>query len=382
MTMAPSARVLLVKSDDESAHEVVAAVEERLRARLTTIDFKDVADTLKNDMSDIVIADISKLGSDEHAMLSTIRAIAPDTPLVVTSGELEADAVRGMLKYNLDDWLRKPLDREEFATAITNAIRARKTGGNRVHAVISTVGGAGATTLAVSMADIASTEMFRKKRPSIALFDLDFSTGNCSYVLNMVNGFNLGSVAAAPRRIDSEFISVIQQKHEHGFYLYSFKRPELATDMNGYELVLRMLDAVSNEHDHTFLDVPYYETEWKEDVLSAVNTVTLVTELNLPALKHTLDVIQRLKGLRGKDFPMTVVINKKTSSLFGGRIGKRKLKELFEDTPFVFLPLDADLFGESLDRGVTPSEVSKRAKFLKSLQKYMASIQLEPEMAK
>jgi len=199
-------------------------------------------------------------------------------------------------------------------------------------------------------------------------------------VLNMVNRFNLGSVIETPQRIDSEFIRTIQQQHKRGFYLYSFKRPEMNTDLNGYELVLRLLDSVSLEHGQTFLDVPYYETEWKEDVLAAVNTCTLITELNLPAIKHTIDMIERIRGLRGEAFPVRIIINKRVSSLFGQRISKRKLRELFDGVPFYFLPLDTNLIGEAVDRGLLPSEISSRNSFIKSLTKYLKTIELMPEI--
>ncbi|MBD3666212.1 hypothetical protein H9Q16_19940 [Sulfitobacter sp. TSTF-M16] len=331
--------------------------------------------------ADVIVVDFDEMGEDELQIFAEVRAKAPETPLILVSEELTPDAMRQLFKYNVQDWLRKPIDDEGLLSAIRSTVRSSRTTTNQVNAVISCVGGAGATTLAINMADIASRRL-AKKDPNIALVDLDFSTGNCSYVLNMVSTFNLGSVASAPRRVDSEFVSVIQQQHDSGFYLYSFKRPDLNTELNGYELILRLLDVVSLEHTTLFLDIPYYATEWRNDVLSAVNTVTLVSEVNLPAIKHTLDQIEQIKELRGEDFPIHVVFNKHSGRLFGQRISSRRIKELLEDTPFTYLPADHSLIGEATDRGVLPSDISTRAQFLKKLTGYMKSANMMGAPAK
>ena len=110
------------------------------------------------------------------------------------------------------------------------------------------------------------------------------------------------------------------------------------------------------------------------DVLSGVNTVTIVCEMNLPSIKHTMDLLETIRELPGAKKPVTVLINKRKRSLFGGdRIPKAKLKQLFGDTPFDFLPDEHDLMAEAMDRGVTLSDVNSSSKFLKAVTKYATS---------
>ncbi|MBJ3763653.1 hypothetical protein ILP92_12925 [Maribius pontilimi] len=374
MTPNPMSRILLVSGNDATNEEIEALVEASPRIMVFPIEVSALKTNLTPEAGDLVIVNVSALTEAEIELLSDVRAAVPHMPLIVSSPALTADETRRLFKFNVHDWMPKPVDGKDLIESIFKGVRFRKTYNNRVHAVVSSVGGVGATTLAVSMADIAAQRMFKKR--SVALFDLDFSLGDCSYAINMINGYNLASVAAAPHRVDAEFIRVIQKQHENGFAVYSFKRPELNSEINGYELVLRLLDAVTIEHDQTFVDIPYYETEWKDDVLSAVNTCTLVTELNMSALKHTVDLIDRIRELRGKDFALQVVVNKYESRLFGQRIGKSRLKELFGDVPFTYLPLASAQIGEAVDRGVPPSEVAHRSRFLNALQKYMKSMEL------
>ena len=371
----PMPQVLLISGEGADNAEIEALIENSPRLLISPLKRSDVKNGLKSENGDILIVNVMRLSEAEIELLSDIRAMIPDMPMIVSSPQLTAEETRRLFKFNIHDWLPKPVSAQDMLDSIFRGIRSRKVYNNRVHAVVSMVGGAGATTIAISMADIAATKLFKKK--SVALFDLDFSLGNCSFALNNRNTFNLASGAATPRRVDAEFIRVIQQKHSHGFYLYSFKRPELNSEVNGYELVLRMLDAVSVEHDQTFLDIPYYETEWKDDVLTAVNTCTLVTELNLPALKHTIDMIDRVRALRGASFPVRVLINKWETHLFGQRISRKQVTELFGDVPFFYVPLAKSQIGEAVDRGVPPSDIDQRSKFLRVLSKYMMSLELE-----
>jgi pilus assembly protein CpaE len=329
---------------------------------------------------EIVVLDIASVGPSELESLAAIRVAYGDIPVIVVSEALDDAQVRKLLKQKVHDWLKKPLVHGDFLATLQSAIRSAKQSHNLVHAVISASGGAGATTVAIALADMLAKRT-AKSGGNVGLFDLDFSTGSCGMALNLLSPVNLDSVLSAPSRIDGEFANLIQQRHPHGFHVYSFKRREVVTHLNCYELVLRMLDVVTMEHSHTILDIPYYETDWRQDVLSAVNTVTVVSELNLPAIKHTLDILRSIEDLPGGTKPVQVLLNKTDRGLFGGtRIPSSKLKDLFGTTPFDFLPRDDQSMEEAMDRGVILSEVNPGSKFLKALGKHGAKVLAEPTL--
>jgi pilus assembly protein CpaE len=364
-------RVTAILSAAVKSSEVAKQLKSEGRYLVSSIRLEDIAQTDLIEGADIIVVETDGMDEDELQIFAEVRARTTDTPLLLLSNELDHAAMQKLLKFNVGEWMLRPLDQKALREAMHSMVRNTRNSSNLVHAVISCAGGTGATTVAISMADIAS-RMSSKKHPNIALVDMDYSTGNCGYVLNMVGNFKLGS-SSADRRIDSEFISLIQQKHEAGFYLYSFKRPDLNIEERGQELILRLLDAISMDHSMLILDIPYYATEWGADVLSGINSCSLVSDVSLPVIKHTLDRINEIKEIRGNDFPIHVVFNKQTTKLFGQRISQRKVKELLGDTPFSFLPQDHGTIGESMDRGILPSDISKRSPFLKKLTAYMKS---------
>lgn len=227
-----------------------------------TVDFGKTKTLEKKYTPSIIVLDVSDFSESEIVVLKELQLRFEDTPVIVVSEAMEDSQLRQLIKLQVHDWFRKPLDKQLFQNALETGIRSTKISSSRVHAVVSAVGGAGATSFAVGLADMLAKRL-KKMNKSVALFDLDFSTGNCSYILNMANSYNLETVVNTPSRIDAEFINIIKQMHPAGFHVISFKRPDLLTQLYGFELVLRMLDVISIQHDHTILDIPYYETDWK-----------------------------------------------------------------------------------------------------------------------
>lgn len=347
------------------------------RARIETV----IANPLAHS-PDIVVLDLGSPSADELEVLVEIRGNYGDVPVIIVSEALDDAQMRKLLKLKIHDWQRKPLVHGDFHHSLNSSIRNAKQLSTRVHAVMSAVGGAGGTTVAISIAD-ALARALAKQKASVGLFDLDFSSGSCGMMLNLSATLNLDSVITQPERIDHEFVSLIQQKHAHDFNLYSFKRRDFVTHLNGYEVVLRLLDAVTMEHAHTVLDVPYYEVDWAQDVLSAVNTVTVVCELNIPSIKHALDLLRTIRALPGAPKQVNVLVNKCETGMFKrARIPVTKLKELFGDTPFRMLPRDDATFSEALDRGVVASDVNSRCKFEREVGRYVSEVMLNEKAAK
>jgi pilus assembly protein CpaE len=374
--------VLIVDAGHSGSDEIVEMVARTgdYRAERSTIE-KVISNPLSHS-PDIVVLDLMNPSTEELEVLVEIRGNYGDVPVIIVSEALDDAQMRKLLKLKIHDWQRKPLAQADFHASLNSSIRNAKQLSTRVHAVISAMGGAGGTTVAIAAADALARKLAKSKE-SVGLFDLDFSSGSCGMMLNLSATLNLDSVITHPERIDQEFVGLIQQKHGHGFNLYSFKRRDFVTHLNGYEVVLRLLDAVTMVHAHTILDVPYYEVDWAQDVLSAVNTVTVVCELNIPSIKHALDMLRTIRALSGAPKQVNVLINKCETGLFKRkRIPEAKLRELFGETAFRMLPRDDATLSEALDRGVVPSDVNARSRFEKEINRYVAEVMLAEKVAK
>lgn len=346
--------------------------------QLEAIRISELANRSSLRRPDIIVIEFQEEDGIDAHVLTQVRSLFGDVPLILVSDWIGEDHVHHLLKFHVDDWLRKPLDKNTVFKAFQSAIRTLKHSNHQVHAVVSGSAGAGATTAAVAIAGILCGDEETKKG-GVALIDLDFSTGSCGYLLNMMNSYDLGSVVSNPSRIDAEFINLIKETHKKGFDLYSFRRPDLVVERDSVELVLRLLDAVNMQNGHTVLDIPYYETLWKSKVLAEVNSITILSELTLPSVKQTLEVISKIRELRGNTNAVKVFFNKNERKMFSSYLRLKQVRDLFENIDPLLLPRDDQTIVEASNRGILPSEVNSRSKFLKELERHVeAFFEMEP----
>lgn len=370
MQTTTKSRVLFFNSSENDKSDVDITLSQEMRVEITSAKLYPASFDIDTAAPDLVVINCDELGENERETINQLRAQEPELPIIIISNNLEPEQTRALLALKVQDWLVRPVENADLFASVNKSIRQSRVSSGRVHAVVSAVGGAGGTSTALAMADLAASK-FKSKGRSVALFDLDFSSGDAGLYLNLTNDYNLSSVSTSPQRVDQEFIQFIQKRHERGFFLYSFRQPEMNTELNGYELVLRMLDAVSIEHQTVILDVPYYESEWTTDVLAAVDTCTIVTLATPPGIQHALDIAERVRATRKNDVPINIVFNQTRAGLFASRISKKKLKELLDDIPFVNFPENHGQFHEALERGILLTDVNNRMPYLKALQKFM-----------
>ena len=319
------------------------------------------------DAFDLVLADVADGGVLENPEFMNARNLLRGIPVIFISEALSNERMRQLVKLDGDDWLPKPIERRALIDSIGAQFKKLKSGKKRVHAVFSCGGGAGGTSFAIMMAYFLSRAR-KRSRPKVALFDLDFTTAAVAAYLNIENSFDLRTVINRPERVDLEFADIIQKRQEKGFSVYSFESPEIVSNPRGIELVLRMLDVISFQHDHTILDMPVYETGWKWQVLSGADTVTLVTNPTVPALQFAKNTYNRLAEMRGKD-SISVVVNRSQTGLFASGIGKKEISQIFGELDVTILPEDRKVLTEAQNRGVLPYDVSPSSAFCKRIEK-------------
>ncbi len=356
---------ILVVTDDNAAFDTVDAVFSSLSAFdvVRTSMGAFVADkTFDSDNYEIAIVDVGDGSWLDKAEFLTARDRARGTPIIFLSEPLASERMRQLIRLDGVDWLQKPVVKRSLIETILAYTKKVKAAGGQVHAVVSTGGGCGGTSVAITM---AHQYALRRKKigNAVALFDLDFSKASCGAYLNMPNEYNLDSVLDQPDRVDVEFVDLINKRHSSGMSLFSFYRPEIGILNQGRDLVLRMLDVVAFQHDQTVVDLPFYETTWKDNVLSSVNTVYIVTTTTVPGLEMAKLAYQRAVRLRKSTDGIQILVNHHKRQFFGNEPGRKQVEKIFGATKVEFLPEEPDVMTEAVNRGVLPSEVNASSRF-------------------
>lgn len=318
--------------------------------------------------ADVVVLDVGEGALLDDEAIYEARRGFPAVPLVVLGDGLDGERIRRVMRLDAGDLLFKPVEGRKLIDAVDQLLGARVGGTGQVTAVVSAAGGSGGTSLAITTAE----KLFRdtgRSRNSTCLVDLDFSAASCGWYLDALSDYDLADVLEVPDRLDAEFLELIRKEVEAGYTVYSFQRPELGWQPRAGDLVLRMLDIMAFQYRNVVLDVPYWDAPWKGQVLEAVNDVVIVTVATIPALKQARELYQRLERVRGTAKGLTVVVNRFHRRLFSKGLAKSDVQRVFKDRPLSFIGEDGETMTEAVNRGVAPSEINPRARFVKEAGK-------------
>ena len=123
-------RVLIV--DDDPA--LLKALPETLKLKMAMLAV-DTSDSASGALArvaetdyDAIVTDIKMPGMDGLALLREIRALRPATPTLLITGHGEDDLAIRALRGGAYDFIKKPIDRDYFVSALTRAIQLRQMG--------------------------------------------------------------------------------------------------------------------------------------------------------------------------------------------------------------------------------------------------------------
>ena len=123
MTKPPVTRVLLA-DDDESLRRVQEYQLTKAGFVVTTCaDGKAALDEFRENLHDLVVTDIRMPGLDGLELLERLRAISPETPVIVITGHGTVDTAVQAMKEGAFDFLTKPFPTDKLHLTLD---RARK----------------------------------------------------------------------------------------------------------------------------------------------------------------------------------------------------------------------------------------------------------------
>lgn len=367
--------VLMCSQDEQSSKMMESVFSSLASYELTNCTPDELGEKGRVDPDgfDIAILDVGDGTVLDDPEFLKMRNSLGKLSVLFISGELDQQHIRQLMKLDGADWLSKPLVQRVLLDTVSTITQQQKSNGNKVHAVVSCGGGSGGTSVAVMMAYYLSRRR-KRSHPTAALFDLDFSKADAGAYLNIENSYRLESVLGKSERVDLEFIDVIKKIHDSGFTLFSFESPQLTYSEMGAELILKMLDLVSYRHDHTVLDLSSYMTRWQSTILSAVDTVTIVSGQSLPSLQRAKHKFKEISTLRQSEAGIRIVTNRIRTGFFGSQFGKKELGKLFDPSILTILPDEQHIMLEAVNRGILPSEVNQRSNFCSRIQELSEAI--------
>ncbi|HWF00582.1 MAG TPA: hypothetical protein VG248_12350, partial [Caulobacteraceae bacterium] len=188
--------------------------------------------------------------TDPAELVGAIGALAARTnpPAVMLAGShLPTSLVRALMKLPRSDVIEAPFTAEDLARAAASLlvephappVAAAPSASAKVWTVVGSVGGCGATTIAV---ELASALARRTPEQRVALVDLHLVDGSAAAYLGATATMMLAEASAAPDRIDAALLDAFAMKVGEGFDLLAAPRDPKAFTRVSQTAVCRMLE--------------------------------------------------------------------------------------------------------------------------------------------
>jgi pilus assembly protein CpaE len=260
--------------------------------------------------------------ADPTALVGAISALAsrPSAPAVLLAGNhLPASLVRALMKLAHSDVLDAPFSSVDLARAAATLLASAQTQAAPANAacwtVMGSVGGCGASTIAVEIATTLANRAGQGQR--VALIDLNLADGAAAAYLGATANMQLADASATPDRIDTALLDVFAARIGPKLDLLASPRDPKAFGKVHPAGVLRLLEVACQVYDWIIVDLPRHQQPWTLDVVAGSDEVLVVSELTVPALLSARSLASEIEAELPESPPPRIILNRLASRVFG-----------------------------------------------------------------
>jgi pilus assembly protein CpaE len=244
-------------------------------------------------------------------------------PVLLVGTRLPTPVVRNLLRLERSDVLDAPYTHENIAAALAELmavkapVAAPAASGTmaRCWAVTGAVGGSGATTLAIEIANQLCTQQDKDK--SVCLIDLNLADGAAAAYLGSTPAMRLSDLTAAAEKLDVAMLEAFVTPVSGQLHLLAAPRDPNAFDTVPREAILRLLEVACESYAWVILDMPRHRKSWTLETLGGCDEVLVVSELTVPALLAARALSDEIERDMGSGEKPRIVLNRLAARMFG-----------------------------------------------------------------
>jgi len=298
---------------DKNLWEQVHACLRELRVRVVLEQaaisrWGDFLLQLERARPDVLIFDLSQ---QLEEVIGRIRAISP-APVVVVHHMADAETILGAVRAGAKEYVYPPLGPslqkalERLAADSQVRQQAAKEISGSVLGFLSAKGGCGATTIACHLA----VELQRVTQKEILLSDLDMSAGVIGFLMKAGTSYSiLDAVQNLPRLDLSYWKALVSNGYPRLEVITAPSEPlvDQPLDPEPFREVLRF---VRTNYDWVIADLGRGMSLFVLGLLEEMDEVFVVTQLEVPALYQTKNVVQSMREAGYSEHRLHVIANR------------------------------------------------------------------------
>ena len=305
----------------------------------------------------ILLVDLSESGDPINDISALAEVCEPGTVVIAVGQVNDVRLYRDLLGSGIHDYLLKPLSPNVLRDTLVQAqaiFTVPRGTGHDAHvakrhtslAVVGTRGGAGASTLATSLAWMFSSD----KSMSTALFDLDIHFGTGALALDLEPGRGLTDAIDNPSRIDGLFIERAMIRANENLTILSAEAPISAPLMTDGAAFIQLQEEFRQAFEVTVVDLPRNMLINFPHLINDINVVVVATELTLAGARDAIRLLSWLKS-NASQARTIVVANKIHAGV--SEISKADFEASIERKINHFVPFDVKAAANAAKLGQT-----------------------------
>src|SRR6476469_5142651 len=267
----------------------------------------------------ILFVDLSESGDPLNDINALAEVCEPGTVVIAAGQVNDVRLYRDLIASGLHDYLLKPLSpdalRDAFAAAqavfaTPKHVDASLEQPHIMAAVIGARGGAGASTIATSVAWLMGQSHGR----SAALLDLDVHFGTGALALDLEPGRGLTDAIENPSRIDGLFIERAMVRANDKLCVLSAEAPINQSMLTDGSAFYQLQEEIRHAFEGTVIDLPRNMMVQYPHLLNDVHVVIIVVEFTLSGTRDGIRILSWLKA-NAPQARVIVVANKVQSAI-------------------------------------------------------------------
>lgn len=322
----------------------------------------------------IILIDIDGVSDATPKLVRLIEALEGTSKIIAVGSTNDVKLFRGLLSAGAADYIIKPLSPEIVGSAFDNAekqIAANRPAGQAADAAkavtfIGVRGGVGTSTIAVNVAWLLAHRLGF----NTALFDLDLQYGTAALALDLVPGRGLREVLETPGRLDSLLIASSLVVESDKLSLLSGEEAlEENINLHG-DAVGAVLADMRKNFAYILVDLPRHRLASQKKLLAESDTIVLVAEQTLAAIRDVVRMKAALKGI-APNARLLCVVSRTSPARSGDRAAQVDLPTFergIQDKVMMLVPEDPMPVAQAANRGMALAKLAPNALVTRALQ--------------
>lgn len=261
---------------------------------------------------DVVILELPQHADETLERIEQWRVEMPDMLVFVSSASKKPDLILAAMRSGAVEYLSKPLEVNEFHTAVEKAVRQKKSGaqrsggGNRIIAVYSRKGGLGVTTIAVNLA----MALGGNDQSRTVLVDLAPDLGDTTSQLDLKPRFALRDILDKSGRVHPGNLQSSLLRHPTGIYCLAEREAMPEAEQITPTHVYEMLSTLRDEFHHVVIDLPHVLDAHGYEAFQIADRILLVATTDVASVRSTRYVLKILRTLGYDEQKVQIVLNR------------------------------------------------------------------------